>query len=206
MAKNNAAKLKTIEHEVENLTSSPLYAYRQKNKYHAVFGAGDPQADIMFIGEAPGKQEAMSGEPFVGAAGKFLDKLLESIGLDRQKVYITNIVKDRPPENRDPEPEEIKLYSPFLRKQIKIIQPKVIVTLGRFSMDFILAEFKIPEQGGKISDLHGRPLPAKTSYGEVTVIPLFHPAVVLYRNELKDVLKSDFQVLRAYAEDVKVTS
>jgi len=206
LAKNNSTKLKAIEHEVENLTSSPLYKYRQKNGYHAVFGTGDPEARIMFIGEAPGKQEAVSGKPFVGAAGKFLDKLLESIELDRQKVYITNIVKDRPPENRDPQPEEIKLYSPFLRKQIKIIQPKVIVTLGRFAMDFILAEFKVPEHGGKISDLHGRPLQAETSYGEVIIIPFFHPAVALYRNELKDVLKSDFQTLRAYVEDTKISS
>lgn len=198
MAQDRSAQLKEIEKEIENLKSSPLYKYRKENKFHAVIGEGDPQAKIMIIGEAPGRQEALKGRPFVGAAGKVLDGLLESIGLDRQDVYITNIVKDRPPENRDPQRDEIALYSPFLRRQIEIIKPKVIVTLGRFAMAFILEEFNSAEKDGKISELHGQPIRAKAAYGPVTVIPLFHPAVVLYRREQKEILKEDFQVLREY--------
>ena len=203
MAKDRSGQLKAIEEEVRNLTISPLYEYRREHGYHTVVGVGDPQADIMFIGEAPGKQKALSGKPFVGAAGKFLDKLLESIELSRQQVYITNILKDRPPENRDPQKEEIEIYTPFLRRQIEIIQPKVIVTLGRFAMDFILTEFNAPERGGKISELHGQPLHGKTTFGTVIVLPLFHPAVALYRRELKEVLKNDFQTLRAYVKNGK---
>jgi DNA polymerase len=198
LPKDRLAELEAIEKEVENLRASPLYTYRKENKFHAVIGEGNPKAKIMFIGEAPGKQEALKGRPFVGAAGKILDSLLGSIGLDRTDVYITNIVKDRPPENRDPQKNEIALYSPFLRRQIGIIKPKVIVTLGRFAMSFILEEFNSPSKDGKISELHGQPLQAKAPYGAVTVIPLFHPAVVLYRQDQKEILKDDFQVLREY--------
>jgi DNA polymerase len=203
LLKNKPTKLKAIEREVENLSTSPLYEYRTKSGYHAVPGSGDPDARIMFIGEAPGKQEALSGRPFVGAAGKFLDKLLQSVGLDRRQIFITNILKDRPPDNRPPQRGEIELYTPFLRRQIEIIQPEVIVTLGRFAMEFILTELNMPERGGKISELHGRTLRAKTSYGDVAVLPLFHPAVALYRRELKEVLEDDFQGLRAYAQNEK---
>src|SRR5512141_3201400 len=150
----------------------------------------------MLIGEAPGKQEALRGEPFVGAAGHMLDHMLQSIGLRRDQIYITNILKDRPPENRAPQREEIKLYTPFLRRQIKLIQPGVIVTLGRFAMDFILAEFDMPEKGRSITELHGQPLHARASYGPITVLPLFHPAVAFYRRDQKEILKNDFLVLR----------
>ena len=186
-----------LEEGVEGLSDSPLYAYRQENGYQVVFGEGSPEARIMFIGEAPGRQEALKGRPFVGAAGRVLDELLESIGLKRKDVYITNILKDRPPENRDPRREEIALYVPFLRKQLELIQPRIIVTLGRFSMQFILEEFSMPEQGGSISELHGTPLKARAPYGPVTVIPLFHPAVTFYRRDQKEILESDFLALGA---------
>ncbi len=199
MAVSKAAQLKRVEKDVERLDESPLYPLRVQEGYQAVFGVGDPNARIMFIGEAPGKQEALRGEPFVGAAGHLLDDLLRSVGLRREQVYITNIVKDRPPENRDPQTEEIKLYTPFLRRQIKIIQPAVIVTLGRFAMDFILSEFHMPEKGKSITELHGKPLRAAAPYGPVTVVPLFHPAVAFYRREQKDVLKSDFLILKKLA-------
>jgi DNA polymerase len=191
-----ATQLKRIEKEVESLTESPLYKLRREEGYHAVVGKGSPEARIMLIGEAPGKQEAMKGEPFVGAAGRMLDQMLESVGLARDQIYITNILKDRPPENRAPQKEEIKLYTPFLRRQIKIIQPRVIVTLGRFAMDFILAEFNMPEKGHSITELHGRPLRAEAPYGPITVVPLFHPAVAFYRQDQKEVLKSDFLILK----------
>ena len=117
--------LKEIRDEIMNLSVSPLYEYRTTNNYFPVIGEGDHYAKIMFIGEAPGEQEAKKGRPFIGASGRMLDELLKSIGLARESVYITNIVKDRPPDNRDPRKDEIKLYTPFLERQIQIIQPKV---------------------------------------------------------------------------------
>ncbi len=193
---DKAAQLNTVAEAVKNLTDSPLYTYRQQNKYHPVIGEGSLDAALMIIGEAPGASEAKTGRPFVGASGRFLDTLFESIGVRREDVYITNIVKDRPPENRDPSAEEIRLYAPFLVKQINIIQPRVIATLGRFSMDFILELFHVPEHGQKISVLHGKPLSAHAAYGSLTIVPLYHPAVALYRTDLKATLQQDFQSLK----------
>ena len=173
-------QLDEIAEELANLVQSPLYPYRQAKNYYPVPGEGNPDADVLFIGEAPGQQEAKTGRPFVGRSGKFLDQLLESIGLNRADVFITNIVKDRPPENRDPSAVEIELYSPLLIRQVKIIQPGVIATLGRFSMEFILTLFNIPVQDQKISALHGKPLRTVVDGQELVVLPLFHPAVALY--------------------------
>ena len=189
-------EMKTIRDEVWNLTDSPLYAYRKRNRYYPVLGEGNHQAQIMFIGEAPGKTEAETGRPFCGQAGKLLDELLASVSLDRTSVYITNIVKDRPPDNRDPAPEEIRLYSPFLLRQIGTIQPKIIATLGRFSMQFILETYDVAEKRQTISLLHGRLLKAQTSSGDIHIVPLFHPAVALYNANSKQTLFTDFQVLR----------
>lgn len=189
-------QMKAIRDEVWNLTESPLYGYRKQNRYYPVLGEGSHQADIVFTGEAPGKTEAETGRPFCGQAGKLLDALLLSINLERKNVYITNIVKDRPPDNRDPTPEEIRLYSPFLLRQIDIIQPKIIATLGRFSMQFILETYDVAEKRQTISQLHGRILKAETSYGPIHVVPLYHPAVALYNANSKETLFKDFQVLR----------
>lgn len=173
--------LKQIRDEVVNLTDSPLYAYRIENNYFPVIGAGNHHAEIMIIGEAPGANEAKTGIPFCGASGRVLDELLRSIDLDRDDVYITNVVKDRPPNNRDPHKGEIELYTPFLVRQIEIIQPEVFVTLGRFSMEFILKLFESDKQKGKITQLAGEVIPVTTSYGEAHVLPLLHPAVALYQ-------------------------
>ncbi len=198
MADTKPQQMDAIQQEIEALTASPLYDYRLENGYQPVIGEGSPDAAVMFIGEAPGKKEAKTGRPFVGASGSVLDELLESIGLIREQVYITNVVKDRPPDNRDPKEDEIELYAPFLRRQIEIIQPKVIATLGRFAMQFILKTFDRPEQDWKISSLHGEPLTAEANYGEVIILPLYHPAVVLYRRDQRDTLEEDFRVLRKY--------
>jgi uracil-DNA glycosylase family 4 len=187
-----------IAQQVRDLEQSPLYKYRQENGYEPVIGEGNVCTSIMFIGEAPGEQEAKTGRPFVGSAGKVLDSLLQSLGIERGDVYITNVVKDRPPGNRDPTAAEIDLYSPFLWRQVEIIEPKVIVTLGRFAMDFVLEHLQMEEQGSKIGDLHGTLLTAQASYGEVMVLPLYHPAVVFYRPEQDQVLKHDFQALGKY--------
>src|ERR1700740_3190375 len=116
--------LKRIKDDVVNLTRSPLYKYRVENKNFPVIGEGSHFAKIMFVGEAPGANEAKTARPFVGAAGKFLNEMLEGVGIKREDVYITNIVKDRPPQNRDPLPDEIEAYGPFLDRQIDIIQPE----------------------------------------------------------------------------------
>lgn len=156
-----------------------------------VFGSGDPDADLMFVGEAPGRNEDLEGVPFVGAAGRFLDELLESIGLERSQVYIANVVKCRPPGNRDPLPLEIETCTPFLRRQIELIAPRVVATLGRFSAHWLL-DTEVP-----ISALRGR----LYHVGDIRVVPVFHPAAALYDASKRDVLFEDFKRLRAVCDD-----
>jgi DNA polymerase len=188
--------LKKIRDAVWNLIDSPLYSYRKENNYYPVLGEGNHNAQVVFIGEAPGKNEAEQGRPFCGASGNLLDKLLASIELNRKDVYVTNIVKDRPPENRDPSPEEIKLYAPFLLEQLTIIKPKVIATLGRFSMTFILESFDAPEQHKTITALHGSLIHITTPWGPTIVLPLYHPAVGLYNGSTKETLFEDFKKVK----------
>ncbi len=218
--------LRQIKDEVINLKSSPLYKERIKNKVFPVIGEGSYYAKIMFVGEAPGKNEAKTGRPFCGASGKILDELLASVGINRKDVYITNIVKDRPPFNRDPLPEEIKVYGPFLDRQIEIIQPEVIATLGRFSMDYIMRKFGLSRflsnsknsieksrildfatatlsqaKSGEselksISQMHGKTFNSELTYGKIKIIPLYHPAVAIYNRTTKDALIKDFQVFK----------
>ena len=195
---NRTGLLRKIKDEILDLKNSPLYFERIKNKVFPVIGEGSHYAEIMFIGEAPGKNEAATGRPFCGAAGKVLDELLASVGIDRKDVYVTNIVKDRPPFNRDPSPEEIKIYAPFLDRQINIIQPKVIATLGRFSMDYIMRKFRLDNEITGISRMHGKIFSAQASYGSVKIIPLYHPAVVVYNNNMKNELKKDFKILESF--------
>lgn len=189
-------RLRVIRDEVLNLTNSPLYKYRVENKYYPVLGEGSHDAKIMFIGEAPGEKEALSGRPFCGASGKMLDTLLESIGLLRADVYITNIVKDRPQGNRDPFPEEIALYAHFLSRQIEIIRPQIIATLGRYSMQYLFPHLGLASALKPISALHGASFEGKTSYGSVILIPLYHPAVALYNGSMRETLKKDFKVIQ----------
>lgn len=200
MSSERTEQLREIKDKIVNLKESPLYEYRTENGYYPVIGQGNHFADIMFIGEAPGKNEAETGRPFCGASGRVLDELLEHIELKREDVYVTNIVKDRPPNNRDPRKAEIELYAPFLEQQVDIIQPNVIATLGRFSMEFILKRYNAPEAKQKISQLHGTVIKVKTGYGEASVVPLFHPAAALYNPGQKDTLKADFQVLKQFVD------
>lgn len=153
-----------------------------KSATNLVMGDGSPDAEILFIGEAPGKNEDLQGLPFVGAAGKFLGEMLEGIGFTRDDVYITNIVKYRPPNNRDPLPEEKAAFWPYLLRQLKVIQPKLIVTLGRHSMEYFL-----PNQ--RISQIHGQP----KRRGDLIILPLFHPAAALYNGSMRQTLIDDFQ-------------
>jgi DNA polymerase len=169
-------------------------------------GNGNPDADIVFIGEAPGKNEDEQGKPFVGAAGKFLNEMLASIGMQREDIFITNIVKYRPPNNRDPLPEEKKEFWPYLVRQLEVIQPKVVVTLGRHSMEYFLP-------GQKISQIHGQPTRIQVrlrrdegNFGAATmqggagysllVLPLYHPAAALYNGSMRKTLIQDFSSIR----------
>ncbi len=191
-------KLKAIRDEVINLTESPLFLFRTENNYSPVIGEGIHEAKIMFIGEAPGRNEAKTGRPFCGAAGKILDELLAGVGINRADVYVTNIVKDRPQNNRDPLPAEIEIYGPFLDRQIDIVQPKVIATLGRYSMGYIMGRFGLGGGLRPISELHGKVFEGKASYGPVIIIPFYHPAAAIYNQKLIEDLKKDFEALKKY--------
>lgn len=190
--------LKAIRDSLLNATDAPLYLYRSENKYFPVIGEGAHDASIMFVGEAPGETEAKTGKPFCGAAGKFLDVMLESIGMDRSKVYITNLVKDRPPANRDPLPEEIAYYSPLLVKQIEIIKPKSIVTLGRFSMAFLLNHFGLGSKLQPISKIHGQEFLVDDK--NLSIVTLYHPAAALYNGGMRETLIKDFSLLKKFLE------
>jgi DNA polymerase len=188
--------LKQINDEVLNLKKSPLFSYRTENKYFPVIGEGSLDAKIMFVGEAPGRNEAKCGKPFCGTAGKVLDELLEHIKIKRADIYITNIVNDRPQENRDPTEDEIKIYGPFLDRQIEIIQPKVIAALGRYSMGYIMQKFGLGDKVEVISKMHGKSFDAQASYGPIKIVCLYHPCVAVYNPKRKDELKKDFEVLK----------
>jgi DNA polymerase len=193
---NRTEQMKKIRDEILVLKKSPLYQFRIENKNFPVIGEGNHSAKIIFIGEAPGRNEARTGRPFCGSAGSILDELLAQAGIKREEVYVTNIVKDRPPENRDPFPEEIKIYGPFLDRQIEIIQPAVIATLGRYSMDYIMRKFGLEFELEPISRAHGKVYEAEASYGKIRIVPLYHPAAAIYNQALKDTLKKDFLVLK----------
>jgi DNA polymerase len=155
-----------------------------QGRTNAVPGEGNADADIMFIGEGPGFYEDQQGRPFVGASGKFLDELIASIGYDRRKVFIANVVKCRPPQNRDPQPDEIEACGKYLDEQINIIDPKVIVTLGRHSM-----QRYFPGEG--IGRVHGQP----RRKGDQIVVPMYHPAAALHQGSLRKVIEADFAKL-----------
>jgi DNA polymerase len=183
---NRTEQLEEIAEQVRRCTRCPLY----KGATNAVPGEGPVNADIMMIGEGPGFHEDKQGRPFVGAAGKFLDELLAHINLQRSDIFITNVVKHRPPNNRDPLPEEIEACRVWLDEQIATIQPKVIVTISRFAM----ARW-FPSE--KISAIHGK---AKR-FGNLMVVPMFHPAAALHNQSLRPVLIEDFKKLPKYIRD-----
>lgn len=191
-------EMKQIRDEILDLKKSPLYAYRVAHGYFPVIGEGTHDASIVFIGEAPGENEAKLARPFCGRSGKLLDEMLASIGLKREDVYITNLVKDRPPENRDPTPEEIALYTPFLDRQLEIIKPKIIVMLGRHSMKYVFGKAGLEHEFVPISKMHGLLKEGEMPWGHVTLLPLYHPAVALYNGGMKGVLFEDFKKLKDY--------
>jgi len=186
--------LEKINEEIKSCKKCPL----SETRINAVPGSGNEKAKIMFIGEAPGRNEDIQGLPFVGAAGKFLDELLNEINLSRNDVFITNVAKCRPPNNRDPTKEEIEMCHGYLDRQIEIINPKIICTLGRFSMEYILDKFNISH--GSITISHGKIFEIKNLFGKFLIIPMYHPAAALYNPNLKDTIREDFKILKSIIE------
>ena len=179
--------LDELKKEIEAQSNLPL-----SSTTNLVFGEGNPNAEVLFIGEAPGFHEDKEQRPFVGLAGKLLDKLLGELNWPRESVYITNIVKRRPPENRDPLPEEIEAYAPYLKKQIEILQPKIIATLGRFSMNYFLPDTKISRDRGRLFHVN-----------EQFIYPLYHPAAALRSTTVLEELRKDFHRLPQALERAK---
>lgn len=182
-------KLHTLKEEILKTVDLPI----KKSATQLVFGVGSPDADLFFLGEAPGYNEDQQGEPFVGNAGKLLDKAINYLGLDRQKVFITNVVMYRPPSNRDPFPTELAAFSSYIDQILEIIQPKIIVTLGRFSMAKFLPDVKITQ-------VHGKQFKKQIAGQEVTIIPMFHPAAALRNPEFMKLFKLDFVPLKKLLE------
>ena len=174
-----------------------------QGRTHVVFGVGDPHADLMFVGEAPGFHEDKQGYPFVGQAGKLLDKLLAGIGLDRSRVYIANVLKCRPPGNRDPAPDEIEACEGHLFRQVELIRPRVVATLGNFATKLLSGK------PAGITRVHGAEQEVTLGGGRVLLYPLYHPAAALYTPAMLKVLEEDFARLpallgRSVAEPVPV--
>lgn len=190
MAKSKQSQLDDIKQQILDNKVCPELA---NSATQLVFGDGNPEAELVFIGEAPGKNEDLQGKPFVGAAGKFLNEMLAMIGLSRADVYITNIVKYRPPNNRDPLPVEKSAFMPYLESQLEVIKPKLAITLGRHSLNCFLPDLKIGQVHGQPKRFHGR-----------VYLPLFHPAAALYNGAMRQTLIDDFALIPAILKKVTV--
>lgn len=193
MADQKQAELDQIRADIIEKNICPELAAQAHN---LVMGDGNLNAEIVFIGEAPGKNEDEQGLPFVGAAGKFLNEMLAQAGMQRSDVYITNIVKYRPPNNRDPLPEEKKAFWPYLARQLDVIAPKVVVTLGRHSMEYFLPE-------AKISQVHGEAKRVTFGDKKIVIVPLYHPAAALYNGGMRGTLIDDFLRVPKIIEMIK---
>jgi DNA polymerase len=192
MEKEKALKL--IEEEILNNTTLPL----RETAKNLVFGKGNPNSDIIFVGEAAGRNEDEQGIPFVGAAGRNLDNLLEKVGLTLNNIYVCNILKYRPPENRDPTTEEIRLHTPYLIKQIKEIKPKVVCSLGNYATKFFLSEgnLEIMKNQPGITQVHGKPKIIEIEGLKIKLIPLFHPAAIIYNRSLIQEWEKDMEIVK----------
>jgi DNA polymerase len=185
-------KLEEIAKEIRNCRKCPLF----KGRKNPVPGEGNPQAKIFFIGEAPGAQEDKTGRPFAGKAGKILDEMLKEINLKREEVFIGNVVKCRPPHNRDPKVEEIKACAPYLERQLEIIKPEIICTLGNYSANFIFEKYGLKKELQGVSKIHGKIFKVKIFFQEIIIIPFYHPAAAIYLPNLKKVLLEDVKILK----------
>lgn len=186
--------LKKVKNKVIDCKKCSL----SKTRILPVIGQGNHNARIMFIGEAPGANEDKTGVPFCGQSGNILTELLSSIGLQRENVYICNILKCRPPGNRNPQTNEIESCVSYLEKQIEIIKPRIIGVLGNYAVSHILKQYNLDNQIQGISKIRGKIFKVKASFGEIKIIPLYHPAVAAYNANMKDILKEDFKILKKY--------
>jgi DNA polymerase len=182
--------LDDVAAEVKNCRKCLLW----KTRKSAVSGEGNSKSKVMLVGEAPGRQEDLTGRPFVGAAGRFLETLLSEIGLSRNDVFICNVLKCRPPQNRQPKPGEIQTCTPYLDRQIRAIKPRVIVTLGNHSTAHVFAEAGLPFEG--ITQVHGKPRKAAIAGRRATTFPTYHPAAALYNGAYRKQLTEDFEALK----------
>ncbi len=183
--------MKKLEEGIKKCRHCELWKTRTK----PVAGEGSLSAKLMLVGEAPGYYEDLKGRPFVGKAGKMLDELLDSAGLERNEVYIANVLKCRPPGNRNPTVVEINACAPYLDAQLEIIEPAVIATLGNFSLGYIFDKFGLRPEKEKISRIHGKVFKVSTVAGIKKIVPLYHPAVATYNLDMKGVLIDDFKAL-----------
>jgi DNA polymerase len=174
------AKLCKIASRIRGCTCCKLHQERT----NAVPGTGPVTAEVFLVGEGPGAREDVEGLPFVGRSGRYLDRLLDGVGLSRERVFITNVVKCRPPSNRDPHVAEVQACTPYLDRQLRLIQPRLVVTLGRFAMEQFFSD-------GRISDIHGQP----RRIDDILYLPLYHPAAALYRGSLRGVMEEDFRMV-----------
>ncbi|MCS7143758.1 MAG: type-4 uracil-DNA glycosylase [Archaeoglobaceae archaeon] len=181
--------LEDLKKEILNCTKCPLHL--TKTKY--VPGIGNASSGVVFVGEAPGREEDLKGEPFVGSAGKLLTELLFSIGLTRDEVFICNVLKCRPPNNRDPLPEEVNICGNYLIRQLNVLKPDLIVCLGRHSASFIFEMFNLPFTS--ITKLHGKVFEVEGWDKKVKILPLYHPAAVLYRAQLREEYEKQFKII-----------
>ncbi len=195
--------MEKIREQLEHLECSPLYEFRKENNYQPVVGEGDLNAEIIFVGEAPGKNEAESGRPFCGRAGKILDDLLDGAGLNRDEVYITNIVKDRPPKNRRPTKKEVEIYKTFLNEQFEIIRPKVIVSLGSTATNYAFEEFKVSEKFQSFGEVEGREFAVRLNDRPALLYPLYHPAYAIYQRTNLPKMQEDFGRIPALLRKIK---
>ena len=193
--KEKQQKISKLRAQIAACTRCPLH----KTRTNTVPGEGDVSAQIMFIGEAPGRNEDLQGKPFVGRAGDVFDKLLNSIGITRDQIYLCNILKCRPPENRNPLSSEISSCVGSLDLQIKIVSPKVICTMGNFATTYIFDKFQIPP--AKISSVAGKIIAVETLFGSIKIVPLFHPAVATYDVNKTNLLIDQFQVLKPFCPE-----
>ena len=192
MPATKAQKLKYLSTLIAQCQKCPLY----KTALNPVPGDGNPDAKIVFIGEAPGAHEDIQGLPFVGNSGKLLTKLLNGINLRREDVYIANILKHRPPENRDPLPSEIKMCTPYLKAQLQVIEPKIIITLGRFALNYFLPEEMISKARGQIRQIKWQGI-------DLTLIPVYHPSAGLRNGSMLSSLQTDFQSIGKFLKTIK---
>lgn len=197
----NRELLKEIEMEIES-----IFLPLKVTATNLVFGKGNPDADIVFVGEAAGRNEDLQGIPFCGAAGKILDKLLVNVGLSLDDAYVCNILKYRPPENRDPLPYEIEAHIPYLLRQLGVIKPKVVCSLGNYATKFFLAGGDVDKMGEQvgISLVHGKVRDVEIGDLKFKLIPLFHPAAIIYKRALIDDWEKDMQIVRDFISNNQV--